>query len=214
MTCGGFSVRGRHLCEDFGLCVSAQPGLSAPVQKTARVDIPFSHGTLDFSALNGEVYYQDRELSFSFDVLADGPEDLEAQLAAVASWLSPVCGDELVDDDRPDVYFRASAPSLSVSRDETGLAASVEASFSVYPFALARTDSEARITKGSNPVVNRGDMRARLTVEPEGTVTITVGNLKQTFNGRAVANLYLAPGENAVEVVGGSALITWREGYL
>lgn len=211
--CEGFSVRGRHLCEDMGLCLASR-SLSAPAQKTARVSIPFSHGTLDFSSINGEVYYEDRELSYSFDMIAGSPRELESMISDVTAWLAPVCGDELCDDDVPGYHWIVSAPSISVSRDESGLAATVEVAFSAYPFAMADNESRASISVGVNPLVNKGGMRARLSVVPDGTVTITIGQLRQTFNGPTATNLYLSPGTNEVEVSGGSALVSWREGIL
>lgn len=213
MTCDGFSVRGRHLCEDFGLCI-ADRSLAVPAQKRATVSIPFSHGEIDFSAINGEVYYESRELAYSIDLIADDPAELEAQVSEVAQWLAPVCNDDIAEDSMPGYHWRASAASVGVSRDDSGTAATVEAKFSAYPFALADEECEARIAVGTNPVVNRGSMRARISIVPEGTVTLTVGTLRQTFSGPTATNLYLAPGENEVEVSGGSALIRWREGML
>ncbi len=213
MTCDGFSVRGRHLCEDFGLCI-ADRSLTVPAQKRATVSIPFAHGEIDFSALNGEVYYESRELAYSIDLIADTPEELEARVSEVAAWLSPVCNDDIAEDALPGYHWRASALAVGVSRDESGTTATVEAKFSAYPFALADEESEARISVGANPIVNRGSMRARLFIVPDSTVTLAVGNLKQTFNGPTATNLYIAPGDNEVRVSGGSALIRWREGIL
>jgi len=110
--------------------------------------------------------------------------------------------------------LHAGVPLAGVSRDDSGTAATVEAKFSAYPFALADEECEARIAVGVNPIVNRGSMRARISIVPEGTVTLAVGNLRQTFNGPTATNLYLAPGDNEVDVSGGSALIRWREGIL
>lgn len=213
MTCDGFSVRGRHLCDDFGLCI-ADRSLSVPSQKRATVSIPFSHGEIDFSAINGEVYYQNRELAYAIDLIADTPGELDARVSEVASWLAPVCNDDIAEDDLPGYHWRASASAIGVSRDESGTAATVEAKFSAYPFAIADEECEARIAAGVNPVANRGSMRARLSIIPDGTVTVTVGTLRQTFNGPTTTNLYLVPGDNEVEVSGGSATIRWREGIL
>lgn len=209
----GIRVRGIHSSEDMGLCIAAK-AVTAPVRKEALVSVPFAHGSYDFSAIGGEVYYNNRELSCSFDVIGDGTEDAERRVASVVRWLAPVCNEPICDDDRPGLHWIGSCSKITTAWDESGLAATVEAVLSVHPFAMADTPSRACIAPGQNPIANHGDSMARLTVVPDGTVTIKVGQLRQTFNGRTASSLYLAPGRNSVEVSGGSALVLWEEGYL
>ena len=205
---GGFSVEGVHT-RDFGLCLNSKE-LTAPVKKASRVSIPFMHGTYDFSDIYGDVYFEDRELTYLFDVLGDSPADVESTVSAVSDWAAMITNADILDDDIPFWHYRGSCTEIGVERDESGLMAQLEIKMTIYPFKIADDPCRIRVEIGDNVVANRGH-RAQMTVVPDQTMTIQIGSLKQTFSSETVADIALEHGDNVVTVSSGGGSIEWRE---
>ncbi len=87
MTCGGFSVGGVHVAGDLGFQVASR-SLTPPAPKSVRKSIPFTDGSYDFSAAYGRVFFDDRELSYTFHVLEDGAPAAEAEVSRLIMFLS------------------------------------------------------------------------------------------------------------------------------
>ena len=214
MTCskssclGGFTIDGTHISRDLGFAISGRE-LSAPVLKSARKTVPFTNGSYDFSMIYGQLFYEDRELAYSFDVVGC-PKEVEAEVARLLGYLASVHEADIHDDDCPHYHFRGSYSEAEVEWDESGEAATVTATFAVYPFRIADDACERRVEVGDNVVENHGQP-ARITVVPDGTMTIQIGALKQTFSGETVADIALGHGENVVKVTGGGGVIRWNE---
>ena len=114
------------------------------------------------------------------------------------------------DDDRPYYHFRGSYGEAEVEWDESGEAATVTVTFLVYPFLISDDVCEKRVEVGDNVIENHGQP-ARITVVPDGAMTIQIGALKQTFSGETVADIALGHGENTVKVTGGGGVLRWNE---
>lgn len=210
MRCGdGFSVGGVHVCADLGFCVSSR-ALSAPAVKSVRKTIPFMDGSYDFSAVYGRLYYDDRELTYAFDVVGDCPREVERRASELVEFLASIHESDIHDDDSPYYHFRGSTTSIESEWDESGLGVSVTATMTVYPFRIADDECEARVDVGDNVIKNEG-FPARITVVPDSTMTIQIGALKQTFSGEAVADIALDRGDNTVTVTSGGGYVRWRE---
>ena len=209
MTCGGFSVGGVHVAGDLGFQVASR-SLTPPAPKSVRKSIPFTDGSYDFSAAYGRVFFDDRELSYTFHVLEDGAPAAEAEVSRLIMFLSGVHDSDIHDDDSPFHHFRGSYAGSEVEWDEDGCAATVTATFAVHPWRISDDWCEARLEVGDNVVDNRG-MPARITVVPDGTMTIQIGALKQTFTGETRADIALPSGESTVKVTAGGGIIRWRE---
>lgn len=214
MTCtkssclGGFTIDGTHISRDLGFAISGRE-LSAPVLKSARKTVPFTNGSYDFSMVYGQLFYEDRELTYSFDVIGC-PKEVEAEVARLLGFLSSVHEADIHDDDRPYYHFRGSYGEAEVEWDESGEAATVTVTFLVYPFLISDDVCEKRVEVGDNVIENHGQP-TRITVVPDGTMTIQIGALKQTFNGETVADIALGHGENTVKVTGGGGVLKWNE---
>ena len=62
--------------DDFSASFSNRK-IGKPKKKVIKETIPFSNITYDFSAINGELYWEERELEYTFEITADTPEELE-----------------------------------------------------------------------------------------------------------------------------------------
>ena len=79
-----------------------------------------------------------------------------------------------------------------------------------YISTFSNATPPSRVEVGDNVIENHGQP-ARITVVPDGTMTIQIGALKQTFSGETVADIALGHGENVVKVTGGGGVLRWNE---
>ena len=209
----GISIDGVGSVEDMNLEIAAK-SLSGPVKRSVRVSVPFMSGSYDFSDVYGYTTYDDRELSVSFDVVEASTEGLESRLTDVLTWLATAQESEIVDEDAPGYHFRGSYSRAEVAYDESGLAATVEVVFDVYPYRIADEETTAEVSVGENTVTNGGARTKVLVTPTDGTCTIQIGTVSQTFTGASYADFYLEAGENTVTVTGGAAELSWVEEVL
>ena len=205
----GFEVNGTHTLRDMGLCCASR-SLSPPVRKSATKSLPYADGLLDFSQLDGRPYFEARTLAFAFDLVADSPQELEAAACELRELAAFVHDADIRDDDCPSYHWHGSVSSIEEEQDEYGLSSTVTVSFAVDPYRIADFDSEAALAAGTNHVLNAGAW-ARPTIEPSGSVTVQIGNVKQSFSAPLQADFALERGWNEVKVAGGSAVMRWRE---
>lgn len=208
MTCG-FSSNGYHSNDDFGQLVASR-SISGLKKKGARVSVPFMNGSYDFSGLYGDVFFEDRTLTYVFDLIDDTPDALLDQMSRFLGWASSIDNDEIHDDDLPHYHYLGSYEGCEPAFDESGEAVTLTVTFTVYPFAIANDASEARLPVGSNHVINKS-RAARITAIPDGTSRIVIGQLAQTVTGETVMNIALESGDNEITVEGSPVTIKWRE---
>ena len=206
----GFEIDGTHTLRDLGLCCSNRV-LTPPVKKTVRKSIPYSDGELDFSMLGGRAFFEARTLSFSFDILADTPEELECEVSRLREFVSFVHDAEIYDDDVPYYHFHGSFDAMEEEPDEYGLSSAVTVSLRVNPYKESNELAEQPVKTGYNIVRNDG-MWTRPVIVATGSVTVQVGTLKQTYPaGETVMDIPLEHGDNVIQIESGNAIVKWRE---
>lgn len=122
--------------DDFGASVASRK-IKMPKKKVVKETVPFSNITYDFSAINGEVYWEERELEYVFEMTAETPERLEELKTAFASWVASVQEAELHDPFIPDYYFRATYEDMTTEDDEGMDKTTLTVKFAAYPFMIA-----------------------------------------------------------------------------
>lgn len=204
----GFTIGGTHTSE-LGFCIAGK-SLSAPKKKEARVTIPFMNGSYDFSKVYGRSFFEDRELGYTFDLIADNPTDLESQITRLTEFVAYVHEEDIYDDDILQFHYHGSYSDMDIDRDDTGLSAQVEVQFKIYPFRIANEVHSERVEEGTTVITNDG-YPTRITVVPDTTMTIQVGSLNQTFNSKTISDMLLETGDNRVVVANGGGYIEWNE---
>lgn len=199
-----------HSVRDYGRCYASR-AVSAPPKRVLKKTIPYRDGAIDFTKLNGAVYYDERTITYEFDVIGSTPFEVTKQVDDFTQWLTEITDADIHDDELPAWHWHGGCDEVAVNyEDGSGLKATITATFTVYPFRIADEYSSADIVVGTNEVYNEG-RRARIWVIPDGTVTIKIGPVRQTFMGETYADIYLPHGYSDVEVTGGSAQIRWHE---
>lgn len=144
--------------DDFEASV-CQRKINKPKKKSIRETVPFSNVVYDFSAINGEVYWEDREFEYIFEITADTPELLEEKKRAFAAWVMNIADEVLKDPFIEGYHFKATYADIDEDDDESIEKTTISVSFTAYPYMIA--DNET--------VYNQ-------VLQPSGTATVTVVN--------------------------------------
>jgi hypothetical protein len=122
--------------DDFGASV-AKRKIGQPPKKTIKESVPFSNVTYDFTKINGEIYWEERELEYVLEMTAATPEQLEEMKTALSSWLMNIIQEELHDPIIPDYHFIVTYEDMSFE-DEDGMEkTTATVVFSAYPYKIA-----------------------------------------------------------------------------
>lgn len=127
--------------EDFDASV-AERSISTPKKKSIKETVPFSNVTYDFSAINGEVYWEERELRYVFEIFADTPAELEAKKTAFANWIMNVQNENIYDPFVADYHYVGTFDSLDYADDESVEKTTATVKFLAYPYAIANMQTE------------------------------------------------------------------------
>ena len=170
--------------DDFGASVAYRT-IEQPKKKEIKETIPFSNVTYDFSAINGEVYWNERKLEYVFEMTASTPQELEGMKIAFASWVMNVQDEKIFDPFIADYHFKGTFSEMSFDDDESVEKTTATVAFMVYPYKIANVEitviTEISYTASGNmqrnvEIVNNSSHRLMPTVVVEGNVSIKVGN--------------------------------------
>ncbi|EGC8431276.1 hypothetical protein H9185_001155 [Listeria monocytogenes] len=140
-----------------------------PKKKSIKETIPFSNVTYDFSAINGEVYWEESTLEYVFEITADTAEELEEKKLAFTSWIMNVMEEPLHDPFIRDFHFIGTYDDIDIDDSEVEKS-TITVTFTAYPYMIAN--------KAKNyPVVLEASKEATLTVHNNSSHRIT-----PTFN--------------------------------
>lgn len=191
---------------DYGASVSART-IKSPTKKSIKETVPFSNVTYDFSAINGEVYWEENQIEYELELLEESPEDLEDAKMALSSWLMNVSNANIYDPFIRDFHFVGSFEELEYEDDEGQEKTTAKVVFAVYPYKIANEPDiyERTIAAGGTiefHIENGSSHRLTPTITVEGSAAITLGNATfsvadGTYNDEAIK---LAMGDNLVKV--------------
>lgn len=159
------SIAGRHIGE--------------PTKKKIKDTVPFSNITHDFSKINGELYWNERELEYEFEIIADTPEELERKKTAFKNWVMNVMEEKLYDPYIPDYHFLATFDDIDPADDESLEKTTITVKFTAYPYQIANdpTVYDFTIPAGTEKtisIINGSIHRVTPTIIIDATATLTV----------------------------------------
>ncbi len=124
--------------DDFGASV-AKRLTPQPKKKSIKETVPYSNITYDYSAIDGELYWEERELEYVFEMTAPTPEELEEMKAAFADWVMMVFEEDLHDPFIPDYHFKATYDDMDWEDDEGLEKTTATVKFKAYPYKISNT---------------------------------------------------------------------------
>jgi len=110
--------------------------IPAPKKKSIKDSVPFSNETYDFSAINGEVYWEERMIEYVLEIWAATPEELEEKKQNLVSWLMNVSQEELHDPFILDYHFLATFNDIDINDTEIEKS-TMTVKFTTYPYKIS-----------------------------------------------------------------------------
>lgn len=124
--------------DDFSASV-AERKIGKPKKKVIKETVPYSNKTYDFSKINGEIYWEERELEYILEIDADTPEELEELKIALCSWLMNVFEEDLFDPFIEDYFFKATFADIDFDDSEIEKTTAT-VKFTAYPYMLSNEE--------------------------------------------------------------------------
>lgn len=195
----GISINGKHSYGDFGLFVSKKV-VDMPSVKRIRETVPYMNGSHDFSKLNGELAYEDRIISYTFDITGNDAEEMNAKKHDVSAWLCAVHEENIQDDDYPHLHFVGSYHESDWEEDDGQGELTIK--FICYPYMYANVETVIELSSGTNvslTIQNDSDHRIVPIIETSDTLSIQVSGKKYVISGSGKHQLFaLEKGTNQV----------------
>lgn len=179
----GISANGKHSFEEFGLSI-AERTISLPQPNSITESVPYQNGEYDFSAINGEVTYKNRDIKYSFSIAELSTEEMEKKKRVFSTWIKSVVNTKIFDDYDPEYYFYGSLKSFSWKEDFGP--GTIEVVFSVYPYKYSiekttiafEVDGELETvlnTDSAHQVIPKIITNTEMVIERDNT-SIAIGN--------------------------------------
>lgn len=137
----GVTFGEKHSIRDFGLYLPEKPIISTPQVQTRLISVPGSDFQLDLTeALDGQVHYEARQISFSFDAMYPRLE-WPQRLAEIMRYLHGK-RHRIVFDDDPDYFYEGRVTVGTPSFDSKLQHIPVTATVAPYKWEVVAGSSE------------------------------------------------------------------------
>lgn len=170
--------------------------IQKPKKKSIKKSVAFSNAIYDFTKINGEVYWEERELEYVFEITADTPEELEEKKIPFCSWLMNVHEEKLFDPFIRDYHFIATFDDIDIDDSEIEKA-TITATFTAYPYMIANKPKVYEKTVSSNltfSVLNDSSHRLIPTIKLSGNARIIYENTSVSLAaGTHESELFMLP---------------------
>ena len=207
---------GKNSLKDFELYVASKE-IPVPIRKEATETVPLMSGEWDFSYHDDDVdEYETLVLKYSFDVIDNSKQDLNALKTELVAWLHSRGDQRLYDSDISlnEYYevYRAQA-----FWGEEGLQGLISVEFKCYPFRKADVKTknlELSETAQSYELINNSARPIMPVFEVEGTASVIVGNKSFVLTTGVYKGFVTVPkGTTTITAAGTGTLkiTTWRE---
>ena len=126
----GFKVKGTHTAE-YGMWL-VERYAPTPQEKEILESVPFMQGEYDFSSILGARVYNNRQLSYKFEIINTDYQNRKNVQTSIENWLMNNNHAELHDDHALEYTYYAKCTSVNVTDAHGGLSVDIE--FTAYPF--------------------------------------------------------------------------------
>ena len=192
-------ANGKGSYTDFGLCIKNRT-ISLPKKKTIKEDIPFFNGSYDFSNMNNEIYWEDREIEYIFDISNIDFSEVEKLKEKVVDWLLNIQETQIEDDYNQDYYYFGSYEDNSW--EENWEQSELSVIFSVYPYKIKKEptiqNEEVETTEKQIIINNESSHRVIPTITVGNNISIIIGENQYAYTEGTYtdSNLILNKGKN------------------
>lgn len=196
-------VDGKDSFIDFGQCIASRE-IAIPEKRIIKETVPFKNGSYDFTSINGEPTFEDRTVTYTFDIIGTSMAEVEEQKRQILDWLTFVENADIYDGYITGYHFKGSFESFEWSEDWEQSELSV--TFSVYPYMIADEETEEGFTTTQAneeiEIENTGSHAVVPTVTVTENIVLKLGGGSFTFSPSVSKNesFRLAKGVNSITV--------------
>lgn len=191
--------------DDFEASVKERT-IGAPKKKIIKETVPFSNETHDFSAINGEIYWEERPLKYVFEIMANTPEQLEEKKQPFLAWVMNVINEEIHDPFISDYHFMGTFDDIDINDSEIEKS-TITVTFTAYPYMISNakrmgifklTDTETVIN-----ITNNSCHRITPTFTSDVEYIVMKGNSSYAIPaGELTSAVFMfAPGMNTLKIL-------------
>lgn len=209
----------KYSYDDF-LASVAERKIGKPKKKEIKETVPYSNKTHDFSKINGEIYWEERELEYILELDADTPEEVEELKIPLSAWLMNVMNEDLYDPFIEDYHFKATFKDIDFDDSEIEKTTAT-VKFTTYPYMLANDKKVYSVEIPADealtvPVKNISSHRITPTFNSSVPFELTVDGLSFSLPSGEITSekIMLEPGNNTVKVKSTSGSGTLKISYI
>lgn len=129
----------------------AERHIGKPKKKSIKETVPFSNITYDFSKIDGEQYWEERELEYVFEITADTPEELEDLKRDFSGWVMNVFEEDIHDPYIFGYHFKGTYEDMDPKDDEGLDKSTITVKFKAYPYMIADNATVFQLTGTTRP---------------------------------------------------------------
>lgn len=194
----------KYSYDDFSASVRDRK-ISAPAKKKIKETVPFSNEIYDFSSINGEVYWEERELEYILEMDEMSAEALEELKLAFKSWVMNVENEKLYDPFIKDYHFMATFDSIDFDDSEFEKT-TITLVFTAYPYMIANNKKRQTYgittTEQTITIVNNSSHKITPTFISSVPATIQFGEKTYSIGATEVSDdsFKLSRGNNILKI--------------
>ena len=169
--------------DDFGASVRER-SKKAPKKKSIKDTVPFSNTTYDFTAINGEIYWEERELEYICEITASSPEELEEKKMPFIKWIMNIQEEEIHDPFIKNYHFTGTFSDIEEDDGEFEKS-TIKVVFTAYPYMIANEPKEytlSMIANGSKSVTVSNESAHKITPTVISDVSVTIKTTSSTYS--------------------------------
>lgn len=106
-----------------------------PSEKEITDSVPFMQGLYDFSTILGERVYENRTISYQFEIIEGDYQSRKLIQTQLENWLMKDGYSPLYDDHAKGYYYMAKCTGVDIEDTSGGLTVDIE--FNAYPFKIS-----------------------------------------------------------------------------
>lgn len=167
--------------DDYGASLNKRK-FSPPKKKEIKETVPFSNVTYDFTKINGEIYWEERELECIFEIMADTPEELERKKTVFSNWVMNIMQENIYDPFLPDFHYVGTFSDIDYEDEEGIEKTTITVKFSAYPYKIANNPTKYAFTVAAGEeitkaIVNSSAHRITPTITTNTAITISLDDV-------------------------------------
>lgn len=212
-------AKGKSSYENFDLYISSRL-IPFPTAKEIIESVPFKNGSYDFSRIDGEIAYEDNDISYIFDIAELTIEEMEVSKKKILHWLASIYDEDIYDDYIPGYHFHGTFTNPEWTEEASQGA--LTAHFRVYPYMIANvaTKYETILLENQSQTIeitNNSDHSVPTIITCDNSLIITKDGLQYSVPAgiTKTSDLRLPPGTYNIQLKGlGNVKIEFYEEVL